>query len=210
MKIKLRAVEHTEDGGLGWLLPAIRGGHGLFGPISYPRGIAHDILEHHAFESVADEIEAHGAIYWIRYQAGTVSLDDIAIEWINLVHGLGAEAFLPNTPKTRALDSTVEADLDSIIESGTKFCKNEFRDEEWIDYNSAIDRIVAIFRQHFRIGYRKAARKYRDFTPDSVAYTFSNVEKEFERFQPEFEGQEIVVKIDLQACTCQVVEIEVG
>lgn len=207
MKVKLTAEEHSEYGEIGWLLNKIECDHSLFGPSSFPPGIAHDILEHNSFESVADEIEAHGAMYWVRFQSGYISLDNIANEWISLVYGLSFEAFMPDVPKTRPLDTTIESDIDAIMDLGIRHCKAEFKYEEKEDrYQDELEKIIAAFRSHFRIGYRRATRKYKGFSPLDVALTFDAIKDKFEHFQPEFEGQEILVNINLQDRTCQVTE----
>jgi hypothetical protein len=206
MKFTLKARQNENTGEMGWLDSRIRGSD-VFEPLSGGLGLAHDCLEHAAFDSVADEIEAHGAMYRIRYEGGwssgygyTLSIDSFASEWENLLRGLMAESYLPDPPKTRPLDATIEEDISSIIEQGKAYCMQNFLDFE-PDNSEAIrdlERIASVFRAHFRRGYRKAGQRFKGLASCEVAAMFECLSRAFERHEPTYEEEEIVVTVNLR------------
>lgn len=207
MRFKLTAKENQNTGEIGWQDSRIRGSD-VFEPVSSGLTLAHDCLEHMAFDSVADEIEAHGAMYWARYEGGwsgsygfTLSVEAFAAEWQNLLQGLMMEGYLPSAPKTRPLDSAVEEDISSIIEQGRAYCvRNVIAEDPDRDHDSRreLDRLADVFRAFFRKGYRKAVRRYKGLASCEVAALFSALESEFEHYEPEFEGQELTVTVNLK------------
>lgn len=203
-------------GSLGWLDRRIRSD--AFEPIEYAIGLAHDCLEHTAFDGVADEIEAHGAMYRIRYEGGwyneqsfkgSLDMEDFSSEWISLLQGLGQESYLPNPPKTRALDETIEEDISTIIEKGRaacirEFCEGHARDEYQQQQREEIEKLASVFRAYFRRGYRKAAKRYKGMASHDVAHLFTLLADAFKRHKPEFEGQEITVNVNLRTQTVRI------
>lgn len=188
-------VDHEISGELGWLDDRIASS--IFQPLTYSVGLAHDTLEHFTFGSVADEIMAHGAMYWIRVEGGYT--DDygrclveqsFAHEWDNLYRGLVEESYLPDPPRTRTLDQHIEDFISEIIEQGRRGVLAEYPES-----SEDIERIARVFRAYFRMGYRKARRRYR-CEAWRVAQTFIIMQKEFRRHLPAFEGEKLTVTFD--------------
>jgi hypothetical protein len=210
MRFKLTAKANQNTGEIGWLDSRIRGSD-VFEPLSYPIGLAHDCIEHAAFGSVADEIEAHGAMYRIRYEGGwcdpfggnSLNLDLFAAEWVNLFQGLSTEPYLPTPRKTRPLDSAVEEDISEIIELGQQMIRDELSDADADD----IRRIADVFRAYFRIGYRNVAKRFKGLPAYEIAHLFSELAQAFKRRSIEYEGQEIEVTVDLKARTVRIEEV---
>lgn len=216
MRFKLTAKENQNTGEIGWQDSRIRGSD-VFEPLSEGLGLAHDCMEHTAFGSVADEIEAHGAMYWVRYEGGwqgkygsNLNMEGFASEWQNLLNGLMSEPYLPDTPKTLPLDSQVEEDISSIIQKGKVFCiRNEVCEcqREDSDSRKDLERLSGVFRAFFRRGYRKAIRRYKGLPAYEVAALFSELEKAFDRQRAEYEGQELAVTVDLRERNVRIEEI---
>jgi hypothetical protein len=203
MRFNLTAEVNNDTGELGWKDSRLKGE--CFGPMDYSYGLSHDCLEHFAFDGVADEIEAHGAMYWLRYEGGwshpkfghTLDMEGFANEWISLVRGIYAEPYLPTPRKTRPLDSVIEDDISEIIEKGKKAVRSEFgSDEDSPESDTA--GIEQVFRAYFRIGYRKAAKRYKGHAACEIAGLYNTLADAFERNKPECEGQQIVVTVNLK------------
>lgn len=197
MKFKLTSKEHYDIGEIGW--EDSRVACAAYGPIvGGGVGLAHDLLEHAAFGSVADEIEAHGAMYWIRYEGGycnaysgrSITLEDFSYEWENLAVGLSNEPFLPTPPRTTSLDSVVEEDISTIMEKGLETLREHtyFQDE--------IGRLEKVFRAYFRRGYRKAQKRYKGLGSCHVAWLFGCLVEKLKPYaEPQYEGRELTVRI---------------
>lgn len=221
MRLKLTAKENHETGEIGWQDSRIRSD--AYGSLTYPLGLAHDCLEHAAFDSVADEIEAHGAMYWVRYEGGwydadngrNLDMESFSSEWTNLVQGLAQEPFLPTPPKTRPLEDCIEEDISTIIESGRalcvrEFCEGEVREEYKAEQRAEIEKVASVFRAYFRRGYRKAMRRYKGLAACEVAALFSALTDAFKRQRVEYEGQEITVTVNLKTQRVTIEEMEVA
>lgn len=199
MRFHFVAATDEELGELGWLdTRAAR--HGPYGPLNYNYGLAHDCLEHLSLTEVSDEIQAHAAIYWARYQGGWcneygrgVTLESIGSEWIGLARAIqdGHELRMP--PKTRPLDSDIEEEIIVIMASGREAIRSEGYDE----WQKLADQIEKAFLGWFRIGFRKAARKWKrwNYGPAEVSHLFNQLAKAFKQHEPEHEGQELIVTI---------------
>lgn len=217
MRFKLRAAENFNTGEMGWQDSRMPRGSDIFEPVSSGLTLAHDIIEHAAFGSVADEIEAHGAMYRIRYEGGwcgqygfTLNIEAFAAEWQNLLNGLMMESYLPVPPKTRPLDETIEDDISSIIEQGKAYCiRNVIAEDPDRDQDSrdCLERLAGVFRAHFRIGYRKAGQRFKGLESCEIAALFSTLESEFEHHEPEYEGQEIAVTVNLRTQNVRIEEV---
>lgn len=207
-------IDNDVTGELGWQHSAVPGGSDIYQPLT-GAGLAHDTLEHFAFDHVGDEIEAHGAMYRIRYEGGwsspkyghTLSIRSFADEWINLYHGLVTDGAFPNPPKTRALDSYIESDISEIIEQGRSVVTREFHDGNGPQgYENDLDRIAEVFRAYFRIGYRKAGKRYKGVAMCEVANLYNILAKRFEQCEPQYEEQAITVHINPKAGTVRIEE----
>lgn len=207
MRFKLQAKENQNTGEIGWQDSRIRGSD-IFEPVTDPLTLAHDCIEHAAFGSVADEIEAHAAMYRIRYEGGwsarngfTLSVQAFAEEWQNLLQGLMMEGYLPSAPKTRPLDDSIEEDISAIIEQGKAYCiRNVIADDPDRDADSRrdLERLADVFRAFFRRGYRKAGQRFKGLPSHDIATLFDALQDAFARHRPEYEGQEIEVTVNLK------------
>ena len=203
MRFHFIAERDNDSGELGWKDRRI-GWNGPYGPSSYARALAHDCLEHFSLSEVSDEIEAHAAIYWGRFQGGgVVNLQSIGAEWYGMAHALMSEHELRMPPRTRKLEDDVEEDISSIIIHGRKTMREEFsytgNEFGWL---STANQIEKAFRGWFRIGYRKTAKRWArwNYSPAEVSYLFDQLEAEFQKFLPHkreeiFEGAQLTVKI---------------
>jgi len=207
MQFTLTAAENENTGELGWLDSRV-GHSSIFEPLEWAYGIAHDCLEHFAFRHVADEIEAHGAMYWVRYEGGwsapkygnTLSLHSFSHEWPNLYNGLVTDnSYMPTPPRTRALDSHIESDISEIIALGQQMICYADEDD--------IRQIAQAFRAFFRIGYRKAARRFKGHAACEVANIYNMLAQAIERQSLEYEGQQIKVRVNLKTGRVSVEEI---
>jgi hypothetical protein len=213
MRFELTAKENRNIGEIGWTDSRIPRNSDAFEPLMGGLGLAHDCLEHTAFGSVADEIEAHGAMYRIRYEGGwssqygqTLDTNSFAQEWTNLYQGLQQEPYLPTPPRTLALDEEIEEDISSIIRDGKNFVRGEFM-HDGEDLEPALERIANVFRAYFRRGYRKAGQRFKGLASCEVAALFSSLESEFEHYSPEYEGQQLAVTVNLKTQRVSIEEI---
>lgn len=217
MELTFKAEENQDTGLLGWQDSRIRGSD-IYEPFSEPLGLTHDTLEHFGFESVADEIEAHAAMYLYRYVGGwydeygnSLSLDVIASEWDNLLRALVREPYMPKAPECEPLDDEIEEEISFIIEQGKAYCEQNvipgYFDEE--DIRSELERLASVFRAFFRQGYRKAQLRMGSEHPHDMAHLFKVVYDAFKRQRnPEFEGQKIIVRIDVENCEVSIEEVD--
>ena len=189
----------SESGELGWRDSRIPRNSNTFGSIAFQQGLAHDCLEHLAFEHVGDEIEAHGAMYRLRYEGGwqdsygySLEIDDFGAEWINLGLALFGDSQLFPPSKTRKLEDAVEEDISQIMESGAKQLRDDID-----DCGLEVFMIEERFRDYFRIGYRKAAKRYKG----NVCFLFQEIADIFKTHKPEYEGQELKLNISLKDLT---------
>ena len=208
MKFTLKAEMDHESGEIGWKDSRIPRDSGIYGPL-FGFGIAHDLLEHFAFEHIGDEIEAHAAMYRIRYETGYrnkygrgIELGDFSSEWIELVRGLERDGRLPTffAKRTRPLSEEIERDIDAIIEEGKRMVMEEnsydgMEESTREMYASMASEIARVFRNYFRNGYRKTGKRYRGVDMSQVSYTFERLAKAFEKLTPEFEGDAITVDV---------------
>lgn len=210
MILHFTAREHEDTGELGWLDSRASS---PYEPLDYAYGLAHDCLEHFALSTVADEIEAHGAMYWGRYEGNwshpgysyTLTLDALAQEWNNLYRGLEIEPCMPVPPNTRPLDKHIEDDISTIMENGNVMVRHEY--DEFTD-NDILEKITKVFRAYFRRGYRKAQKRYRGIPSYQIGQLYNKVAKAFELTRPEYEWQEIEVHINARKGEIKIREID--
>jgi hypothetical protein len=213
------AIDHEVSGELGWKDKRIPF-NSPYGPLTYEIGLAHDSLEHFALETVSDEIMAHAAMYWGRYQGGYCSpygrgltLEDIGSEWIQLCHAVQSGNYLKTPPRTCKLESDAEEDISTIIAAGRRAIRSEYEhDERPLAWLSTANEIEKVFRGWFRLGYRKADRVYRKglgWDPSTFSHYFGQLAERFKRTQPQYEGQEICLEIEKGGFRLQEVEAEV-
>jgi hypothetical protein len=201
MLLQFTTEHDPETGELGWKDSRIAR-NSPYGPISWHYGLAHDSIEHFALETVADEIMAHAAMYWIRYQSGHVNsygynlkLEHIGEEWASLARAM-SEHNLEQAPRTCKLDDSTEEDISEIVQVGRVAIRSEFGDSDfsWQDLADAIEKT---FRGWFRVGYRAAAKRWGrwDMTPGEVSVLYDKVADLFKKNVPQYEGQRVELSI---------------
>ena len=201
MKFNFTAKIHEDFGELGWRDSRISY-YSPYGPISPGIGFAHDCLEHFALNDVKDEIMAHAAIYWGRFQGGYcnsfgrhLDLSDIASEWISLYDAMRSDHSLIIPPRTIKIND-IEDDITEIIRQGSKILRENFDEDE---YESKIAKQIEVaFCGWFRLGYRKAENHYRKnwgWDPCTFSHYFKYLSEKSEKFKPEYEGEQLTVTI---------------
>lgn len=209
----IATIDHDVTGELAWRDKRIPF-NTPYGPIG-GFGLIHDCFEHFRLETVSDEVEAHGALYWARYLGAycypgngrNLSLDDIGSEWIQLYHAIESGHSLAKPPRTCKLDDDCEADISTIVENGLRSLRSEGL-ENW----KVTDEIEQNFRGWFRIGFRKAEKRYRKlfgWDNATTAHYFEQAIRKYENTSPEYEGQEMVAILDKNGFRLQEVEAEV-
>lgn len=213
MRFKLTAAKDEEIGEMGWRDSRVPHNSSTYGPLSYGYGLAHDMLEHFAFEHIGDEIQAHAAMYRLRYESGwyhpdsgrNLRLEDIASEWVNLIRGLENDGQLLLPPKTRPLSDEIESDISFIIEKGRNWVVEEFTDSEFVQDNLEI--LAERFRAYFRIGYRRCEKRYKGHDAYNVAQAYNMLAQALKPYRAEYEGQALSVLVDINANRVCVEEI---
>jgi len=210
---KVFVAHEAEDWGyMGWM-PQDAGEP--FSPLSYPLGLAHDVFEHHAFNSVSDEIEAHAAMYWLRCEGGMcprvegryldpLTIKAIAIEWPSLIRGLHeSDWYLPACEPQEALGEEIEEDICEIIRLGTFYAIQE-------DEGELAAYIALVFSDLFRKGYRWAQAEYGENSRDKVQTAFQDVIDWFENRNKQeiIEGTEVSIKYNKDTGKLEIEEME--
>jgi hypothetical protein len=139
--------------------------------------IAHDVLEHvngpHRIGSITDELEALGAIWYVRGQFHDLRRDsigsaygphenvaaDVTRMFRDYFHGGSLDHYLPRT-----LRCEVDDDLQEVMEAARRNYRGEVDPEpsELHEYAKARRIYDRIALARMRIGYRKAKRMYPD------------------------------------------------
>lgn len=202
MRFHFTAERDEETGELGWKEKRVQPGS-PYGPLNGDRGLTHDCLEHFSLSELSDEIEAHAAIYWGRLQgSGNVTTDGLGSEWWGICRAIRDGHTLRMPPRTCSLDRDIEEDIGKIIHKGRRAVLDEIGDDPEGCYIA--DQIEKAFRGWFRIGFRKAERRWRrwNYGPVEVSHLFDQLENLFSeqvygrrRCYPEREGQELVLTI---------------
>jgi hypothetical protein len=179
---------------------------------------AHDVLEHvngpRAIGTIDDELEAMGAAWYVRGQHGRIRRDyggfngphaDIAadvsrmaVEFLN-----GAHVAVAAIPRTRACDA--DADIDDILTRAEESARAECRHDA-APYDG--ERLALYFkaaRARMRLGYRKAARKYRDVNVCALFWHVADAVGRAVKSGDLFAGAEFRLHVDMRACraTCE-------
>jgi hypothetical protein len=203
-------VEITEDWGTGEIgfRPVDAGD--AYWAITHLPGIAHDCLEHLAgFDSVGDEIVAHGVMYWLRYESGytppydinphsqPMTLESIGQEWGNLYRGL-AESPMGVPPADEGpLDEWRESDIRSIMAAGIRECRAELGEDLC---RKALNEIRQNFISFFRYGIRLAESTYGEFGRDRVCGWFDEIMRDFQgklKHIEELQGSDTRVSVSI-------------
>lgn len=218
MKFKLVAREDQESGVIGWIRKDAN--RDIYGPLGVDYyGLAHDLLEHVAMENVGDEMVAHGVLYhlrgpetgWCSKYGNVVNAKNIGEgDWIPLFQAVANEGgYIPPIEKQAKIqDSGVEEDIAETIRVGTNAIRKEWKhlDEDGnytlSDLERDLAKITSVYADFFRKGYRFAKRRYRN-CPDR-AHLFNTTFEALARHKPEFEYQELEIKIDIKKCVVRV------
>lgn len=185
------------------------------------RMIAHDVLEHvngvQKIGACADELEAMGAVWYIRGQHGqlipTVSSrspqaiigDDISQICIDYI-----QREYPNTgrkiEKRKTKEHCYDADFEDIIERGyestMKGIQYYFEDEELNEKREMIKEFFDVALGYLRTGYRKAERKYKNKDVFGLFWKISETIDQFLRCNELFDGMQFTLHYGLKDGVC--------
>lgn len=190
--------------------------------------IAHDLIEHvngaEAIGSIDDELEALGAIWYVRGQHGELFRNrevrsaytvfenigsDIARMFRDHIEGGQHVDFSPIRARTTLHDEN----LRTILAAGTKMWRGEFGNDSesiadavprWPDYE-------AIAFKRMQIGYVKARRKWEHIGRYAAHEAFYAIAEAVDPVlkQIEFAGQRALLRYDRQGnATCELLESE--
>jgi hypothetical protein len=203
MKFQFIAQENQETGEIGWM---DRRAEFPYEPFSSPQSLAHDCMEHFGMRTASDEIEAVGCIYWLRYESGyvapskysrSINLDDLIADFSgNFDYFSRNDLELPMAEKQKLLDPSIEQDLEEIISKGKEMTKREFGEDIALGDNLEI--YSERFSDYFRIGYRKAEKRYGKLGRHASCLMFTKLFHIFDKNKPEFEGQALTVFMNIK------------
>jgi len=176
-RIILTCAEDGEFGGYGLLLPGMHAGHDV-NPAADGLLLAHDLLEHQngvaAIGGIDDELEALGGIWYVRGQFDDISRDgsgsahtthqNIAGDVVRMFRDYFCGVYVNTTPpRTRALPEA-DDDFREIIAEALKQTRGEVDREDATPEEIAQKEAayIAVCLPRMRIGYRKAARRFKD------------------------------------------------
>jgi|SRR6185436_3779797 len=208
--IELVAETDSEiTGELGWL--PVNSDTNLYQPTTDATGLAHDMLEHFATRNVADEIEAAGSIYHIRYETGysppvrfarNVTMDDLGSDMLSMFEALAyKDDEIPFIVPQKPLSDEIEEDIRSIIQYGRKLIQNE--NPDGMD-SVELDMLCERYPDYFRKGYRRSRMRF--LRCPCRATMFQTVRETIERTRPEYEGQRVIVHLNYLRGSVQVEE----
>lgn len=184
-------------------------------------GTAHDVLEHmngaDKIGDIADELEALGAIWYVRGQHRMISRrpkfhrphDDIASDVSRMaVDYVNSTETNDSVPRTCACDA--DDDIAAILAIAKRMARAECRDMAPMTDREVRQELAHYFRMaraRMRIGYRKAARKYRGRDVLGTFWNIADVVGAAVKF-PEcgelIEGMQYVLKYDFNGrVTCE-------
>lgn len=180
--------------------------------------IAHDLIEHvngpQAIGTIDDELEALGAIWYVRGQHGELRRDRVGSVYTieqNLAndvtrmfrdHVAGDQYVSYRVPRSRPCDA--DDDLIRILEAGDESYRGEFNEDEreglaekWAAY-----RAVALVRM--RAGWRKAYRKWERLGRFAANNRFWEIAEAVDSgAKPQYEGQQFRLSYGLGGATCE-------
>jgi hypothetical protein len=194
---------NEDTGDLGWIRSDAN--RSIYDPLGVAYfGLAHDLLEHESMQDVGDEMQAHGALYYLRGpntgwyspNGNSVTATSLGMEWGQLFEAYAyKDGYLPDAKHDSYFkDQELESEIREIIRSGKQFVKDEYGEHDK-DGLADLDRIVSCYAAHFRVGYRRAKRRF----PNGYGYClFNQVYEALKKHNPEFEGQQLEVRIDLK------------
>ena len=186
MRFEFEKAEHSDYGSEVWRLV----GHPNFDPLA-GMAVAHDCLEHFPGDvgTIDQEFMALGASYVVRdgdcyyhHRGGRYRApENVSADMPTLITGLlGGQWSLEAPPKTKPLsDSTEEDFVVEVFNETLKLFKSELPD---IQIDEKDKHLVTLFMTSivpwFRIGLRRAKKRYRDVPTFQLCHMFATIEKE--------------------------------
>jgi hypothetical protein len=172
-RIILTAAEDRELGGLGLLIEGMRGGAEV-NPGTDGVTIAHDLLEHvngpEHIGTIDDELEALGAIWYVRGQFDDLSRDgrgshyttheNIAADVVRMFRDFFYGASVDTKPP-RTMPCIADDDLREILRYAAEDYRAEVHDEDAHETAKRFAEYERVCLPRMRIGYRKAAKRFR-------------------------------------------------
>jgi hypothetical protein len=206
-KVVLVAQMDRDMGEIGLCLEGMRIPDGEVNSATEGLLIAHDIIEHvngaEQIGSIDDELEALGAIWFVRGQFNDLSRDkrgsfysveeNIASDVIRMFrdHWDGGQYVDTRKRYTRPLESMHESAIDGILEFAQRDYKKELSDTDLTGVTAAWRAYKHAARHRMRAGFRKAARKWAKVGGARMANcAFWDIAEAVQPYakRPEFEG----------------------
>lgn len=183
--------------------------------------IAHDVLEHFPKDSgqVHEEAMAFGAIMWIRGMNGFFTRNspgynmssDIADQYLRY-KGV-CIPFTKRVNLTRDIDEEVprwleeginlawaeiEGQLDLDSENGDEYAEQEEEYNEWSEE----------WMKWALYGFKRVQRRYKDIDSWNLCQVFQDIMKAVDGLQPEYDGQEFILRYGINGATITEKEYE--
>lgn len=210
-RVRLVTKEDPETGSMGLVL---KGLHISDQPFVATDGlqIAHDLLEHQngqdAIGGIADEMQALGAIWYVRGQFGALRLDgagsrysveeNIASDFVRMFrdHCYGQPLELA-TPRVHRCNNIAEAAFGAILDCVKRDALSEIDAEDHKAAHRQLRPYLHAALRHMRAGYRKAARRFKG-DAQATNNLFWSIAKAIDPYakHPEYEGQEFELSYD--------------
>jgi hypothetical protein len=172
--------------------------------------IAHDIIEHvngpEKIGTIDDELEALGAIWYVRGRHGEIRRDgigsaytpeqNIASDVVRMFrdHVSGGQYVHYDTKRVRACDYH-DASLLEIVEVAERSYREEFNENERAKARKAWPAYAAIALKRMRTGYRKARRKWESrgsFAANNQFWAIADAVQPYAK-RAELEGRRFVL-----------------
>ncbi len=203
---------------LGWSLANARsnfeGFMTAFGPTT-GRLLAHDIIEHQngawAIGTVADELEAIGAMYYVRGYNGQLHnrhhtcedtmATDIHSTFVDSIHY--EELYMPRIHRTYSCED-FDPQIDDVFDRARPLLRHEMENNEHVDI-LRIQNFLERTRHYMRRGYRKARKRFAN--EGQAGDYFYRVKDAGNRLgNPDYEGQRAYIGYTLYESRCRVIE----
>ncbi len=202
-RIILDVIEDRNLGGLGFAIPGIPRNDNT--NASDGLGVAHDLIEHvngpHLIGTIDDELEALGAIWYVRAGIGDLTRDgtgsmhspehhvasDISRMFVDYINGHDARL-----KPARTTSHDCDSFFKSIIATAARMAMDETRDSDDQQFiRGEWNRFAKAAMAGLRTGYRKACRKYEKHGRHYANRLFWEIEEAVRKqYQSlDFEGQ---------------------
>lgn len=206
LKVELVAFHDEPTGELGLKVAAVTN-HPEMYAAREGRLIAHDILEHvngpEEIGDVGDELEALGAIWYIRGRNCDLSRDgtgsaygpheNVASDVAEMLRKCICDPSEFPALGKRTQGHDMDDDFHEIINYGQKSARAELRACEQTFKQSDVERFCRVTLSRMRTGYRKAERKYKNVDANGAFWNIAEVVTKAAK-HIEYDGQRFEVR----------------